>query len=69
MVDFSTWIALMYFIRNNNSILFQQIKKQLWCIEVPLFLLIIFLMLKISGAFERKMDIDRENLTIMDGHQ
>ena len=34
-VDVLTWIALMYFIRKNNSILSQQIKTELWCIEVP----------------------------------
>ena len=34
-VDILTWTVLMYFIRNNNSILFQQINTEYWCIGVP----------------------------------
>ena len=35
LVDVLTWIALMYFIMNNSFILLQQMKTELWCIELP----------------------------------
>ena len=34
-VDILNWIVLRYFIRTNNSILFQQKNIEYWCIEVP----------------------------------
>ena len=36
MVDVLSWIALVYFINNDNSILFQQIKNGVLVYEVPI---------------------------------